>query len=76
MDFRKSISAFPYERAYFVFGGRVGGGDAAFLTETAVCLSDKPAQQQKKHFNRLTMTFFSFFLSLSDKVTMLQSMLS
>lgn len=43
MDFRKSISPFPYERAYFVFRGQVGGGNAAFLTKTAVCLSDEPA---------------------------------
>ncbi len=57
MDFRKSISAFPYERAYFVFGGRVGGGDAAFLTVTAVCLSDEQTKPNKK------MTFFYFILN-------------
>lgn len=41
VDFRKSISLFPYERAYFVFGGQVGGGGC--LTEAALCLSDKSA---------------------------------
>lgn len=29
-----------------MFGGRVGGGGAAFLTGAAVCLSDKPAENR------------------------------
>lgn len=32
--FRKSIRAFPYEKAHSAFGGQVEGGDVAFDNET------------------------------------------
>lgn len=70
VDFRKSISAFPYERAYFVFGGGVEGGDAASLTERSVFVWEtfKTKQKTWKPFNKDFL-----FLSLSDKVTTVQS---